>query len=425
LLLIGGGLARRFESATARAIAVGAGAELATTPLTAVFFNQVVLGSSLITLLLSPLLSLMVVLAAGACGLAFAAPSAAVLVLESIGRLDAIAVAANVAIADTTGAARFVAAPPAWIVSGAFLLALAAILRFERGAAIAALVLLLPPLSSVWIERSRRAVDAFEMTLVDVGQGEAILLRRGTESVLVDGGGRRGDPAFGRRVIAPFLVDHGVRRPKVVVMTHPDPDHCAGLVSVVELLGADEVWLSSRHAREPCATRLLDAAQRRRIAVRLVDRHPPRVAGSLPVRVFAAEPPFRKSFANNTSLTIALEAGGSRILLTGDVEKPAEFRLLEAAPAMLACDVLKVAHHGSSSSTAAAFLRTARPRIAAISCGRENSYGHPAAEVVQRLERAGARIYRTDRDGTTTFVLREGRIFVAPQIDTGVGAGSL
>ncbi|HSN69092.1 MAG TPA: DNA internalization-related competence protein ComEC/Rec2, partial [Thermoanaerobaculia bacterium] len=426
LLLIGGALAARCRGAIARALAFGVGAELGTTPITAFFFHQIVIGSSVITLLLSPLLSLMVGIAAIACASAFAAPGLALALLETVGRLDIAAVAANRWIADAAGVARVVAAPPAAIVGGSILAALIAILRFARyGPLVAAAALLVPPVASVAIERARARVDGFEMTVIDVGQGEAILLREGRDSILVDGGGRRGDPTFGRRVIVPWLADHGVRRPGVIVMTHPDPDHCAGLVTVVDLLGAGEVWLSSRHVRAPCAAQLVDAAQRRRIPVRLADRRSPSREGRLRLRIISAEPPFRRSVHNNTSLVAALSVGGRRFLITGDIEKAAEFRLLEQGPDLLTCDVLKVAHHGSASSSAAAFLARARPRIAAISCGRENSYGHPSPEVLERLSDRGARVLRTDLHGTITFSVRGGRLFALRQIDTPAGADSL
>lgn len=426
LLLVGGALASRCRGGALRALAFGAGAELGTTPITALFFHQIVIGSSIITLLLAPLLSVMVGISAIACGSAFLAPRFALFLLELIGRLDVLAVAANRAIADTTGVARIVAAPPAAVVVASILGALVAILLSSRlGALLAALLLLAAPLSSMWIERSRSQVEDFEVTVLDVGQGEAILIRRDRTAILVDGGGRRGDPTFGRRVLVPWLVDHGVRRPDAILMTHSDPDHCAGLVATVELLGAGEVWLSSHHLRAPCAGLLFDAARRRRIPVRLVDRRPPRLVASLPVRVFSAEPPFRRSFTNNTSVAVALSVEGRRFLLTGDIERAAEFQMLESGAEMIACDVLKVAHHGSASSTGERFLDRAHPRLAVVSCGRQNSYGHPSPEVLDRLGGAGARIFRTDLHGTITFTVRDGRLFARRQIDTPGGAGSL
>lgn len=426
LLLVGGAFAARCHHASTRALAFGIGAELGTAPITALYFHQVVLASSVVTLVLSPLLSVMVGVSALACASAFLAPRFALVLLESIGRLDALAVSANLTIANATGIARIVAAPQQLLVAAAFALAIVAIrVSPRRGAAIAAVLLLLPLAASSWIERTRRSVTEFSMTVIDVGQGEAILLRHGAEAVLVDGGGRRHDPTFGRRVVVPWLIDRGVRRPAVVVMTHADPDHCGGLVPVVELLGAGEVWLSSRHVKEPCAARLLDAARARRVPVRLVDRYPPRRAGSLPVRTFAAEPPFRRSFANNTSLVVSVAVQRRTFLLTGDIERAAELRMIEALPSRLACDVLKVAHHGSRSSTSESFLRLARPRLAAVSCGRENGYGHPAPEVVSRLAADGIRVYRTDLDGTTTFSVAGGRLFARREIDTPGGTGTL
>jgi competence protein ComEC len=111
--------------------------------------------------------------------------------------------------------------------------------------------------------------------------------------------------------------------------------------------------------------------------------------------------------ANNHSVVLLLAAYGKRVLFTGDIEQSAEEQLLQReAPYLPAVDVLKVAHHGSKTSTTASFLERTRPRVAVISAGRNNRYGHPSADVLSRLEQAGTAVLRTDRDGAITLTLR-------------------
>ncbi|MGH9456938.1 MAG: DNA internalization-related competence protein ComEC/Rec2 [Thermoanaerobaculia bacterium] len=418
LILLGGRWARRARRPLARALAYGAGAEAGTAAITAHFFHQVVIGSSVVTVVLSPLLSLMLALSAAAVVTAFAAPDLAVVVLELIGRFDHAAVAANEFVADRIGIARIVAAPPGLLVACCFLAAALWIAAGRRGAAGAAALLLVPLVASAAIELSARRVDGLEVTMLDVGQGDAILVRKGRDVLLVDGGGRRGDAAFGRNVLVPLLIDRGVRRIDAVVMTHPDPDHCQGLETVVRLLEPESVWMSSRHLAAPCAARLADASRQRAIPIELVDRRSPRGVASIQVTLFAPEPPFRRSLANNTSLVLRIDEHETSLLLSGDIERPAEFQLLESAPALVPVDVLKVAHHGSRSSTSETFVGAARPRIAMISAGEGNPYGHPAEETVSRLTAAGTRVLRTDLHGTIRLTIRNGIVFRDVEIDT-------
>lgn len=425
LILLGPRFAARFRGNLPRALAYGAGAELGIGPVTSHFFHQLVIGSSVVTILAAPLLGVMLGLSAAACAAAFVQRGIARLLLEAIGRLDALAVAGNLLVADRLGIARIVASPPALLVASVFTLALLVLVLARRGAPVAVALVLVPLAWSFTAERLRARVDGLEIEMLDVGQGDAILIRSKESTMLVDGGGRRGEPFFGRDVLLPMLVDRGVRRIDVVVMTHADPDHCGGLPAVLQTLRVGRLWISSHHLREPCAAGLFDLAVRRRIAVVPIDRRPPGEAGELRVSVFAAEPPFRRSAANNGSLVLRIEGEGRSLLLTGDLERQGEFQLLETAPGMVRCDILKVPHHGSASSSSEALIRRARPRLALVSAGRNNRFGHPTREVLERLERAGARIYRTDLDGTIRLRVRAGTIRVTSEIDRTGPAGSL
>lgn len=247
------------------------------------------------------------------------------------------------------------------------------------------------------------------VTLLDVGQGDAILLRDGATSILVDGGGwRRGD--FGQRVLLPALLGEGVSRLDVVVLTHPDRDHCGGLVDVASYLPVGEVWSALGWEADPCLRELIDSAVPLRPSRwRRMGAGDAMQAGEWRFEVLHPPPPGvtarrRPSARNDRSLVLLAAALGRRVLLTGDVEALAEGEILrrwsvEAAPNSLEVDLLKVAHHGSRSSTGPAWLRATQPRVALISAGTANPYGHPAPEILGRLEGAGATVLRTDLHG--------------------------
>jgi competence protein ComEC len=246
----------------------------------------------------------------------------------------------------------------------------------------------------------RAAAEAVSLTLLDVGQGDAILLRSGGRSLLVDGGGwRHGD--FGGRVLLPALLGEGVHRLDAVALTHPDADHCHGLADVASYLPIGQVWLAPHWTGDPCAEELaatpgaravyLGAGGARNLGDWRIEVLGPEWPAS-PVGAAAAADP------NRFSLVLRAEAHGRCVLLTGDLDQAGERAVLRRLPDPR-CELLKVGHHGSKTSTGRALLAALGPRAALISAGRDNPYGHPAGEVVERLERAGVTLLRTDRLG--------------------------
>lgn len=239
-----------------------------------------------------------------------------------------------------------------------------------------------------------------ELVMIDVGQGDAILLRDGGETLLVDGGGwPAGD--LGGRVLLPTLATLGVRRLDRVLLTHPDRDHCGGLVQIAGYLAVAEVWTGpavDKAGATGCAAELLSLpGVRRRTAAAGARLR----VGRFRIEVLhpeAGEKERPGSGDNDASVVLAAEVFGRRTLLTGDVEAAGE-RALVGRRRGLDCDVLKVAHHGSRSSTTPALLAAATPDLALVSAGARNPYGHPAPDVIDRLRRAGARVLRTDRHG--------------------------
>jgi competence protein ComEC len=200
--------------------------------------------------------------------------------------------------------------------------------------------------------------------------------------------------------LVPVLVAAGIHRLKAAVLTHPDLDHCGGLVDVARYLVVEEVWSAPFAGRSPCGAELLASpgAQNRTLW-----RGDELSLGRFRLRVLhpSAATPRRgeKVAGNDRSLVLMVEVFGRRLLFTGDLEATGERQILRRFRHGLKADVLKVAHHGSRSSTTAAFLRAVAPRLALVSAGANNPYGHPAKDVLARLRGAGAHVLRTDLHG--------------------------
>ena len=366
-----------------------AAAELAVTPLTLFHFHQYALGGSVMTLILTPLVIAMLVVSLAVC----AVPSP--YVLAALGALHKACTFLNHLAAPMSG---FFAAPPVIALAAGFGLALLAIalLRGPARAATIAAVLTIPSIAALYL--GTRTPPGTRLTMLDVGQGDALLFRAGGKTVLVDGGPR---PS----TLLPLLADRGVRRIDVVVLSHVHPDHCGGLPMVITRMRVGEVWISPRRFEGDCAQQLLDACRAALVPIHLVRDGDTKRLGPFALCAFVAGRTFRHAPENNASVVLQI----GRVVLTGDIEREAEN---EIAPRLAPADVLKIAHHGSRSSTTAPLLDAVRPRLALISCGRHNAFGHPHAPVLDALRARGVRVWRTDRNGTVEIEMRDGHLFV-------------
>lgn len=270
------------------------------------------------------------------------------------------------------------------------------------------------------------APDELEVTLLDVGQGDAIVVRdRSGRTVLVDAGG---DPEgvwdVGRQVVLPGLLALGARRVDLLVLTHAHPDHGGGLPAILESLPVGELW----EAVPPLDVRpggfyarIRELATRKGVPCRRVASGDSMGldGGTLSVRGPGSGREPSSRVRNDDSIVLELRSGGAGILLTGDVEAPAE---REIAPVLAPLDVLKVAHHGSDTSTTPELLAAVRPRIAIISVGRRNLWGFPREKVLERLARSI--VLRTDRDGAVTLVLRDDGLEATTARSRSLGGGT-
>jgi competence protein ComEC len=365
-------------------------AEIAIAPLTLFHFHQYTLGGTLLTFAMAPLIFAMLIASLLACAFPLA--------FEAIRLLHALCTALN-----AFGFSGYFAAPPtAALVAAAFAsLLVLALLRGRARAVALSLALLVPTAAAVTRSVAQRAVANPRVTFFDVGQGDAIAIRSGEETMLIDGG---------RDLrLLPLLADRGIRRIDTVVLTHAHPDHCASLPAVIENFGVQRVLVTSRRFRGDCATRLLAACSRSATPIRSVRDGDRLRLGAFSFDVHLADRTFRRAPENNASVILHATVDGRRFLFTGDSEKETELTLADRD---LRSDLLKVAHHGSRGSTSRTLLDQVAPRLAVISCGRHNLFGHPHPAVLDALRQRAVRIWRTDRDGSVDVDVREGRLYV-------------
>jgi competence protein ComEC len=370
-------------------------AEIAIAPLTLFHFHQYALGGTLLTFVMAPLIFAMLAASLLACAFPFA--------LQAIRLLHALCTALN-----AYGFSGYFASPPAavLIATGVAALLALALLRDRTRAVALSLVLLVPTAAAVIRSASQRSVAEPTVTFFDIGQGDAIAIRSGGETMLVDGG-------RDQRLL-PLLADRGIRRIETVLLTHAHPDHCASLPAVIEHFGVQRVFVTSRRFRGDCATRILAACSRSATPIYSVRDGQQFRLGAFAFDVHLADRTFRRAPENNASVILHATVEGRRFLFTGDSEKEAELTLADRD---LRADVLKVAHHGSRSSTSRTLLDQVAPRIAVISCGRNNLFGHPHPAVLEALHERGIRTWRTDRDGSVDVQVREGRLYVSGGTD--------
>jgi competence protein ComEC len=255
--------------------------------------------------------------------------------------------------------------------------------------------------------RAGSPTGGLRVTAIDVGQGDATLVDFPDGSAwLVDAGGVVGSPVDpGAASVLPLLRARRRERLDVVVLSHPHPDHFGGLPAVLAAIPVGELWDSGQGAAEgagPVYRELLRAARARGTRIvgpaELCGR--PRVVGGARIDVLAPCPGFVPGRdANDNSLVLRVSFGRHAALLTGDAEAEQERELVERSGDRLRADFLKVGHHGSRTSTGAAFLHSVRPTWATISCGVRNRFGHPHLPVLERLQAHGIEALRLDRTG--------------------------
>ena len=245
---------------------------------------------------------------------------------------------------------------------------------------------------------------SLRITVLDVGQGDAIFITcPNGRTLLVDGGVRTPFYDAGARVILPFMRAKGYRRVDTIIVTHPDLDHYGGLRAVVESVEVGEVLSSGVRSESSSYQAWREAIDRHGIPYRAVAKGDTLAAlGDVrglflhPDSLFLSGP--ARTNTNEASVVLRLSFGAFSMLLTGDIEDKGEAATVRL-PSSLKSTVLKSPHHGSSSSSGTVFLNAVDPEAVAVSAGMYNNYGHPSPEVIERYRRRGAEVFRTDQGG--------------------------
>lgn len=268
-------------------------------------------------------------------------------------------------------------------------------------------ILLIPP-------RPSCSLDKLEVTALDVGQGDSIfVVAPDGAAMLVDAGGPTGSTTLssrdnfdiGEEVVSPYLWQRRFRRIDVAVITHAHSDHIGGMAAIIRNFHPRELWLS---VTPPSAMleNILRLARENNVRIQVLrdgstlNWHNVAVQALAPATTYTSHTP-----ANNDSLVLHLQWQHASALLEGDAEAASEAIMLSHHKEELGSDLLKIAHHGSRTSTTEAFLRAVHPKDAVISDGRYNTFGHPRPEVLERLASEHVHTYRTDTLGATTFLL--------------------
>ena len=303
--------------------------------------------------------------------------------------------------------------PPAWlgVLFGASLVFLALTFHHRRAWMVAAgstifflALIVVHPFPPSFVP------GRLELTALDVGQGESLFLALPDgRSVVVDGGGFPDFPGFphpaidiGESVVSPYLWSRSIKQLDVVAVTHPDADHMGGVPALLRNFRVNELWLGEKPFFHEYRT-LVELARRRGVEIFPLRRGDVRSFGKVRFEVLGPPSPGHDGWSrNDRALVLRVGYGQHSFLLTGDIEKKAEDGLL-GNDLLQRGDVLKIAHHGSRTSSHQPFLDRVRPTFALISAGPANFYGHPHLEVIRRLARQRIAVLRTDLEGAVSI----------------------
>jgi len=252
--------------------------------------------------------------------------------------------------------------------------------------------------------------DNLRITFLDVGQGDSSLVELPDKKVmLIDAGSD--DIDAGSRIIAPYLWSRGIRKIDYMVLSHPHPDHYGGFIYIMDNFDVGEIWVNSRETRE--AAEFFKKMHSEKIPGKVLRRGDVLETGDYKIYVFH---PYEEFFTgspkgeyyneNNYSLVLKIDTGNASVLFTGDIENEAEEDVVHLGK-WLTSDILKVPHHGGRTSSSEEFLKMVSPQTAVVSTGRNNPFNHPNEEAVERYKDAGIKLFRTDKHGAVTVILKD------------------
>lgn len=231
-----------------------------------------------------------------------------------------------------------------------------------------------------------------KVCFIDVGQGDSSLIITGDQAILIDGG-RNAD----EQNVTDFINEQGVSSIDLIIATHPHEDHIGGLDAVIENFEVYQILMPDAPYNTQTYEDVITAADENNTEIIYPEGNEFfEFDSGLTLSLLMPSSDFESPSTNDDSIVCRVVIGDTSILYTGDMETPLEQELMSQ---FVQCDILKVGHHGSNSSSSEEFLDIVQPSIAIISCGFENSYGHPHAEIIERLTDRSVEIRQTQYEG--------------------------
>lgn len=261
--------------------------------------------------------------------------------------------------------------------------------------------------------------ESGSVTFLDVGQGDAILIRLpyDQEIYLIDTGGtirlnkeewqrKKHEFSVGNDILIPYLQKEGIKKIDKLIVTHGDADHIGAAQELLSNITVKEVVFGRKEQEAILEKAVKKQALEKEVKISEVGEGESWRVNE--AEFFVLAPTGKERSENNASIVLWAKLGGITWLFTGDLEEEGEKGLVATYPDLRA-DILKVAHHGSNTSSITPFLSAVQPNIAIISVGERNRYGHPHKEVIERFEKMGIEIWRTDKQGAISYVFKEER----------------
>ncbi|MBT4610798.1 MAG: DNA internalization-related competence protein ComEC/Rec2, partial [Gemmatimonadetes bacterium] len=409
---------------------VSLAAQVGTLPLIVFHFQQLAPLSLLANLLVVPLLGLAVAQGLLLALVAPIVPAAAPMISGAIW-LTLTGLMKIVAVFSALTPWQVAQPTPSEALSWMSLTALTIVAIYRPGLRRVSLLLALLT-ANVWIWHKVWDPAVLDIVFLDVGQGDAAFVRfPDGKTMIIDAGMRSRHIDMGERVVVPWLRRQGVEVVDVVVASHPHADHIGGLVSLLEQIKVRHFVDGGQNYDSWTSLRLRQLIERRQITYHAVRGGDSLAglggAGGLilhPTASFVDSSGLSTMGLNNGSVVFRLDYGERRVLFTGDIEHETD-RSVTRWGSRLHADILKVAHHGSRTSSAAVFLDVVRPSVAVISVGAHNKFRHPASPVVTRLQ-AHADVRRTDQDGAIMIrISNTGQMRVSQQLTDDPGHRSV
>ena len=254
---------------------------------------------------------------------------------------------------------------------------------------------------------------------VDVGQGDStFIVTPKNETILIDGGGSLGtDFDVGESTLLPYILDRGYKKIDLMFVSHFDQDHIGGLFKILEELKVEKVCISKQEEDSENYQKFLNIVKEKNIQVLVV-----KIGDKIVLDknlyfdiLWPKDKQIEENKLNNNAIVMKLNYNNFSMMFTGDIEKKAEEEIIETYKnsKILESDILKVAHHGSKTSTTDEFLSRVKPKIALIGVGKDNMFNHPSNTTIEKLENMGIKIYRTDLNGEISiFVDNNGKVSI-------------